>query len=231
MPTVTKIGTNGYRVYVVEGGLEYIQLLYQLGYQGAKGLGDCDFVLFTGGADVTPDLYGEKRLSSTHCNEIRDEREKIIYEEALAAGIPMVGICRGGQFLNVMNGGKMWQHVTDHCGNHLATELVPQRSKEGPRSIMVTSTHHQMMIPHETGQVLMAAGRCKRREGYELVKTGVEENSDVEVVWYGDTNCLCFQPHPEFPYAPKDCKDYFDELLDNYIIPALYNVNKKKGAA
>jgi len=66
-------------------------------------------VVFTGGADVSPFMYGEKKLSVTCNDEHRDEQEKLFFERYTK--VPKVGICRGGQFLNVMNGGKMWQHV------------------------------------------------------------------------------------------------------------------------
>jgi gamma-glutamyl-gamma-aminobutyrate hydrolase PuuD len=224
MKKVVKLNNNGYKVYVVGGGIEYIRFLWELGYNGATGLGEADIVLFTGGEDVNPALYGEKALRGTYFNEARDSREKIIYEEALKAGIPMVGICRGGQFLNVMNGGRMWQHVTDHGGSHPATEV----GVKNPRTFEVTSTHHQMMIPAEKGQVLLAASLCKRREAEDNVAVGIQPLCDTEVVWYDDTNCLCFQPHPEYSFATRVLKDYFDELLDNYIIPATYAAPKKE---
>jgi hypothetical protein len=37
---------------------------------------------------------------------------------------------------------------------------------------------------------------------------------DVEVVWYGGTRSLCFQPHPE--YGVEECKKYFFELIERY---------------
>jgi len=214
---------NAFRVYVVGGGYDYIRMLFKLGYRGAAGLGDADIVMFTGGEDVTPSLYGERPLARTHFNMMRDEREKKIYEAALEAGLPMVGICRGGQFLNVMNKGKMWQHVTDHCVLSHKMYIMDVGKGEVLRQIDVTSTHHQMMIPGEGADVLALAKECKNKmsEGTELDIPNPQLD-DVEVVWYDKTNCLCFQPHPEFPDAPKDCTDYFEECMDNFIIPSTY---------
>ena len=209
-----------FNVYVVGGGYEYIKMLYDLGYGGAKGLGEADIVLFTGGEDVDPSLYGEAALQQTRFNPVRDKREKAIYEEALKANIPMVGICRGGQFLNVMNGGKMWQHVDGHCGNHKMAVLGKDE-----RIITVTSTHHQMMIPNEeTALVLATANESSRKLAFNLDKTHAKGSDvDTEVVWYENTSCLCFQPHPEFGSAPAECLAYFDECMDNFIIPSTYN--------
>lgn len=214
------------RVYIVGGGFEYIRLMYNLGCDGAKNLYDADIVLFTGGEDVNPELYGEEPLAKTHFNRLRDEKEQAIYKAALDRKIPMVGICRGGQFLNVMNGGKLWQHVTNHAGlNHLAHVQVPPFTKgKKPRVVNVTSTHHQMMIPAEHGMVLLTAAEATEKHSQKVVITGAvvdKRNPDVEAVFYDDTACLCFQPHPEFHSAPVDCVDLFEEFLESFIYPRI----------
>jgi gamma-glutamyl-gamma-aminobutyrate hydrolase PuuD len=212
-------------VWIVGGGFEYIRLMYNLGYDGAKNLDDADIVLFIGGEDVNPELYGEVCMPKTHFNRDRDEKEKAIYEEALKRQLPMVGICRGGQFLNVMNGGRMWQHVTNHCGNHvMRIEVPPFNEGNKRRTIEVTSTHHQMMIPTDEALVLATANVAYEKISPGLERVGKNENDpdpDVEVVFYDDTNCLCFQPHPEMRRAPADCVDFFEECMQNYIIPRI----------
>jgi GMP synthase-like glutamine amidotransferase len=216
-----------YRVLVVGGGYDYIKLLFDLGYQGATGPKEADIVLFTGGEDVDPVWYGEKKLQPTFSNIDRDRREKVIYDYCIEAGVPMVGICRGGQFLNVMNGGKMWQDVEGHLGNHGLTEVLSPKSKREPRTILATSTHHQMMRPTNEAAVI-AVGTdhhgdpvCDQRCSFDLTVKGKngKKHPDYEILWYEDTKCLCFQPHPEFPNAPKQLKEYFDELLDNLVLP------------
>lgn len=208
------------QVYVVGGGFEYIRMMYNLGYDGAKGVDDADIVLFTGGEDVNPELYGEPCMAKTNFNRLRDEKEKAIYDAALAKEIPMVGICRGGQFLNVMNGGKMWQHVTGHCGNHIGRIEIPPFHNGKRRTIEFTSTHHQMMRPTEDAMILATASVAWEKLSPELSKVG-KEDDDVEVVFYDDTNCLCFQPHPEFARAPSECLDFFEECMENFIVPRI----------
>lgn len=213
------------KVYVVGGGIDYIRLMYTLNCDGAKGVEDADVVLFTGGEDVNPALYGELPLAKTHFSVERDAREKLIYEAALKRGIPMVGICRGGQFLNVMNGGKMWQHVNMHAlaGTHKAfIEVAPYNKNKTRREIQVTSTHHQMMIPAKHGMVLLTATEATEKDCAGKSVTGkIKTDPDVEAVFYDDTDCLCFQPHPEYKNAPTDCVDFFEECLDNFIFPRL----------
>lgn len=218
-----------FKAYVVGGGFDYIRLLFRLGCDGAKGLCDADFVVFTGGEDVNPELYGEPCMAKTNFSRDRDEKEKAIYEATLEKGLPMVGICRGGQFLNVMNGGSMWQHVTNHCGNHVARiETPPYNEGNKRRTIMVTSTHHQMMKPTDEAIVLATASVALEKNSPAFTQLGKKEDvPDIEVVYYDDTNCLCFQPHPEMRNAPADCVDFFEECLENWIYPRVPNETTK----
>lgn len=209
------------RIYVVGGGFEYIRMMFLLGCDGAKGLDDADVVLFTGGEDVNPELYGEAPLQKTHFNRGRDEKEQAIYKEALKREIPMVGICRGGQFLNVMNGGRMWQHVTCHAGEHLARiEVPPFNNGKKRRTISVTSTHHQMMIPAAHGILVLSACEALEKMSPALSAIGKGwKDPDTEAVYYDDTHCFCFQPHPEFNTAPAELVEFFEECLDNFVYP------------
>lgn len=214
---------NRPKCYIVGGGFDYIRLMFQLGCDGATNVSDADFVLFTGGEDVSPDLYNEVPMAKTNYNRARDDFEGVIYNAALERELPMVGICRGGQFLNVKNGGRMWQHVTCHAGEHLARIEVPPFVKNRRRTIMVTSTHHQMMIPTEDAIILATANVALEKDSPGLTKIGKggDADPDIEVVLYQDTSCLCFQPHPEFKNCPADCVDFFEECLDNWIYPKI----------
>ncbi len=198
-------------VYVVGGDRLIEAMFIARGWEIAKTgeWEDADLVCFTGGADVSPELYGEKNFASYNQRE-RDNLERLVYHDCLELDLPMVGICRGGQFLNVMNGGKMFQHVESHAigGTHPIIDLGTGDT------IQVTSTHHQMMRPnYDTAEVLAIAnlGGIKQSwDGAKVVTT--RDENDTEVVWYEDTKSLCFQPHPE--YGVKSCEEYFFKLLE-----------------
>ena len=69
-----------------------------------------DGIIFTGGPDSDPALYGEKpilKLGSTA--PIRDVTEIIYFEHAYAKDLPIIGICRGMQLINILLGGSVWQ--------------------------------------------------------------------------------------------------------------------------
>ena len=204
------------KVFVVGGGYQYINMFYEAGFRGALSVDDADFVCFTGGEDVYPGLYGETPHPTTRFNKQRDDYEAYIYGECLAEQKPMVGICRGAQFLNVMNGGKLWQHVNNHAIGRTHSII---NFRTGEEMFNMTSTHHQMMIPADHAEILAACSVATRKESdTQVVELEGEHFEDVEVVWYEDTQTLCFQPHPEFQHG--DCRDYFLDLLDELILPA-----------
>lgn len=75
-----------------------------------------DGVLFSGGDDVNPQLYGEDQLPKTKkILDERDEIESVLLKSCLEHGKPVFGICRGFQVINVVLGGTLYQHVlTQH---------------------------------------------------------------------------------------------------------------------
>src|SRR5690606_10736450 len=145
----------------VNGYGQYYNLFKERGwdvYNSSQEMldGNIDLVCFTGGEDVSPRLYMRHPHRLTQFSPNRDLQEIGIYLWAKRNGIPCVGICRGGQFLNVMNGGEMLQHIEE--GHHTQNHLIVPVSGDAP-TIMATSTHHQMMIPHEDGGVLAVDAR------------------------------------------------------------------------
>lgn len=90
--------------------------------------------------------------------------------------------------------------------------------------IRVTSTHHQMMIPTDSAIVLGTARESLERNSPNYSEIGLpkfEGKLDTEVVFYDDTNCLCFQPHPEYGRATPELVDFFEECLENFIFPRI----------
>lgn len=203
------------KVHIVGNPWLYKEMFEKYQWQVVDEPALADLIQFTGGEDVSPELYGELPHHSTNNNLARDKREMILYKIARGWGIPMAGICRGGQFLNVMCGGRLYQDVDNHAnGAHSAFDV------DTKKMIRVTSTHHQMMIPGDKGKVVLKAGesrKCRwRPKGTTVVRTKwnpKKHNEDVEAVFYPEDKVFCFQPHPEF----RD-----QEVLSAYYIYSLY---------
>lgn len=183
------------KVYVVGSDRATTYLFSSWGWDVCHSVEGADLICFTGGADVSPELYEAPKHQYTRTDPSRDTYEVKVFHDAFQRGLPMVGICRGGQFLNVMNGGEMYQEVTGHGISH--TINITRGEWEG-LTVWATSTHHQMMRPAVNGKILAIGPESKTvhwdKQEEEWANTDMKNG--VEVVMYGKH--LCFQPHPEF---------------------------------
>lgn len=180
------------------------------GYRGVKDIRNAQIVLWTGGEDVNPKLYGEEPIPETGFNDNRDREDIKAWDKAIVFDSLRIGICRGAQLLNCLNGGSLWQHVNNHTRSH---DLMDCKTGE---CLSVTSTHHQMMRPSPKGEIVALASESTTKKAYkQTVELGKPTMEDVEVVWYKESKSLCFQPHPEYQ-GNGACTDYFFELLERY---------------
>jgi gamma-glutamyl-gamma-aminobutyrate hydrolase PuuD len=77
-----------------------------------------DGLIFSGGADLDPELYGQETHPETSgVVEGRDRFELALLEAALARDMPVLAICRGSQVLNITRGGDLVQHLPDVVGD------------------------------------------------------------------------------------------------------------------
>lgn len=171
-------------------------------------------VVFTGGADVDPDYYNEPEGKFTHADRYRDEDEFAIFNEALEQDIPMFGICRGLQFLTVMFGGKLIQHVTGHHRPHL------MKTPDG-MEFQVSSSHHQMVMPRPEDTILGWASPRQSAtylDGYdnELVHPKLE----IEAVKFAQADAVGVQYHPEIMDKTSTGFTYVEELINRYLTVA-----------
>src|SRR4029077_4161149 len=76
-------------------------------------------LLLAGGADIDPASYGAERHAETVGTvPERDAFEIAMVRGALAYGMPVLGICRGMQLINVAHGGTLLQHLPEYMGHH-----------------------------------------------------------------------------------------------------------------
>ncbi len=202
-----------HKAYIVGVGSQaYRDLLIGYGFELTSEPLKADIALFTGGEDVTPGLYGAKAHPYTSFNTFRDDEEQAYFKAFKELGVPMLGICRGGQFLNVMNGGSMYQHVTHHTQDHVIMDVLSQCT------LWASSTHHQMMKPTSKAVLVAVAHQHGKRQWYEGVEFHEDvSHEDIEVVYYEEAKCLCFQPHPEF-YGERyhHLREYLGQCLERF---------------
>ena len=115
----------------------------------ARLLGMMSGLLLSGGADVDPALYGETPKGAADVDPLRDELELAAWGEAERRAVPVLGICRGLQAINVFLGGGLLQDVPSHAG-------TPYGS--GPAQV------HELEIDRDTvlGRTLGGESRAAR---------------------------------------------------------------------
>jgi putative glutamine amidotransferase len=115
-----------------------------------------DGILLTGGSDIDPELYGDgHRDSSVYgTDHKRDALELNMVLKARELGLPIMGICRGAQMLNVAHGGTLNQDINGrtqkfHWGSQLFS-VLDKRSQLckaiGTRAVEASHMHHQSVL-------------------------------------------------------------------------------------
>ena len=84
---------------------------------GTDVLESLDGIVFAGGGDVDPATWGAEPHPATDADPVRDASELLLMRAALAADLPVLGICRGLQVMAVATGGSLHQHLPDLVGH------------------------------------------------------------------------------------------------------------------
>jgi len=127
-----------------------------------------DGVIFSGGSDLDPEMYGQEAHPETYgIVEQRDRAELALLEAALARDMPVLAICRGSQVLNVALGGDLVQHLPDVVGD--------QKHKHTPGEY----ADHEVDVHPETrlGSLLgeRAPVKSHHHQGFGRLGEGLQE--------------------------------------------------------
>jgi putative glutamine amidotransferase len=204
-------GAFGPRLLVSLALRRYGARVAQLRPGQEAALPEFDGVVITGGHDVDPVLYAAEPEVEPRHDAARDAFESAVIDRALAARIPLLGICRGAQLLNVRRGGSLFQ------------ELASRRSKTSNRwTVLPLKTLH--IEPHTQLTRLLGPGprqvnslhnQAIDRVGTGLRVSGRDLDGIVQAVEDPDLAFLLgVQWHPEFLLYLRGQRHLFRVLVE-----------------
>lgn len=202
------------KIYVVGNNIEYAAFINN--FTLVDDITKADIVIFTGGEDVDPSIYGCEKHSKTYSNINRDVYEKEVFLQ-ISENQLVIGICRGSQFCCTMNGGLLVQDCNNHAiyGTHTIYEVATDKIYE------ITSTHHQMQYPwtinSEHFTVLFYAHPHLSDYFIGDKIDPMLASVEPEIVLYhkpGLPKCLAIQGHPEYMRKESIIIARLNEIID-----------------
>ena len=180
----------------------------------------CRGLLLTGGADVDPARYGEPRHPSVfEIDSARDEYEIGLVNKAIAAGIPVLAICRGMQVMNVACGGTLVQDIPSQVFGALEHTIKTPLVGLAHEVWVVRGSVLWTLMQNELrdGEALDANSRhhqsvARLAEGFDQSATapdGVIEGMERT----GATFCVGVQWHPENFWRTGEFRPLFDGFI------------------
>ena len=163
----------------------------------------CDAFVLTGGVDIEPSFYGENADYENRPDRFQTDRdlyEQQIFEYSQKQKLPLLGICRGMQHVNVLMGGKLVQDLGELNEIHKkeeADKLHEVKVEKGSLLNEITqssigninSAHHQAIDPNALGENLMISARS---HSADATIEGIELKDKKDKAFM-----LCVQWHPE----------------------------------
>lgn len=181
---------------------------------GTDGLLDAtesaDAIVIMGGEDIAPEFYGGRSgyEGEGHHYRTADAAELALVRRAALRAIPILGICRGHQVINVAFGGTLVQHM-EETGHRLTDLPVEYTLVEHPVSLERSSTLALRLGEHVTVQ--SGHHQVIDRPGPGLRAVGWSHDGHIEAVEHDILPITGVQWHPEAPMAPTD---QLERLLD-----------------
>ncbi len=172
----TSLVPSGYHHLVQAAGGAAVLLPPDDPGSAAEVLSRVDGLVVAGGPDVDPVHYGAARDPRTGAPAtVRDHWELALIAAALDAELPLLGICRGMQALNVVLGGTLVQHIDGHVDTPGTMSWHPVRPVPGtryaalvPEEAQVPTYHHQAVERLGSGLVVSAHATDGTVEAIEL---------------------------------------------------------------
>ncbi|MFI3330362.1 MAG: gamma-glutamyl-gamma-aminobutyrate hydrolase family protein [Rikenellaceae bacterium] len=164
----------------------------------------CDGFLFTGGHDVNPKLYDE--IINDKCGQPcmeRDDLEAKIFSYALENDVPVLGICRGIQLINVLCGGTLYQDLPSEffSDNAVSHQMIAPYDKIQHKVKILNDTPLYAIISSDEIGVNSYHHQAIKELAPTLKAMAISEDGLIEAVYMPEKKFIwAVQWHPELNY-------------------------------
>jgi len=158
-----------------------------------------DGIIFSGGEDISPGLYNEKNAGLTeNINPLRDKMEFSAIEAALNKKIPILGICRGMQILNVFFGGNLFQDISSQHHSEIKHANILKIRSELHHDITVNEKTHLMKVTGlNTIQVNSRHHQGIKNPAGNFTISAMASDGIIEAIEDINNDIVAIQWHPE----------------------------------
>lgn len=165
-----------------------------------------DGFLLTGGQDVSPSVYGAP--VSPKCGETsprRDEMELLLLEEVLRLGKPVLGICRGIQFLNAALGGTLYQDLPTEHPSEISHAMKPPYHLPKHTDAILPGTPLHDLLGVDVLPVNSYHHQAVKELSPKLQPMAVSPDGLIEAAWLPEQPFVwAVQWHPEFSHRTDE---------------------------
>lgn len=159
----------------------------------------CDGFLFTGGADIAPERYGEEKKST--CGSIhyyRDELEFNAFKKIYPTNKPIMAICRGEQFINVALGGTLYQDIPTEIPSGIPHRQSEDKDSPSHSVKIIRETPLWHLIAEERMTANSFHHQAIKTLGKNLSVMAFADDGIIEAVYSSEPRYLrAYQWHPE----------------------------------
>lgn len=166
----------------------------------------CDGFLLTGGQDVSPKLYNEKKAE--HCGavcDLRDKMDSYIFLKAVEEDKAVLGICRGIQLMNAVMGGTLYQDLPSENQSDIEHHMKAPYDREAHKVRIVEDTPLATLLQSDRIAVNSYHHQAVKALAEPLCAMAYAEDEIVEAVYMpGKKFIWGLQWHPEFSYEVSE---------------------------
>lgn len=194
-----------------------------------------DGLVLQGGADVAPESYGEKPLAPEWAGDrVRDRYEVELFNAFVAAGKPIIGICRGCQLINVALGGTLFQDIATQVPKAIIHRDAAKYDQQLHEMNLIQGTRLAALYPGTTQATINSIHHQAVKDlGRDLVveALGVPDGIIEAIRWRGPSYVFGMQWHPEFLALEKLHQGQLDgkAILNDFVSAARECNRTKKG--